>query len=152
MAVLEIINYFNLDSLNDTDSAGAGPATQTDKVAPWTIDTLTILGELHKVKKVSLANATALTIWNQADDNPVDWQYLWLKVDQPTVYLQLIGATSNVKLVLTNDIPFVWTNDQLLCAVNTTPMAAAPTLEDIASVVIYNNSGNTVNIIGAFIN
>ncbi len=151
-ATLDIINYFKLDSLNNTDEAGAGPTTQTDPTSPWTVDTLTILGDLHKVKKTSLANATALTIWDEDDDTPSDWQYFWISVDQDTVYLQFVGQTSNVKLLLSKNVPFVWTNDQLLCAVAVTAMAAAPTLEDIDSCVLYNNSGNTVNIKAFFIN
>lgn len=145
---LTITNNLTFETEGETLTAKAGPATVEDITEPYEITGLTMNGTGHKVV-ASLATATGLTIWDEDDDSPANWQYCHIRTDQ-NVYVQLIGQTSQVSFLVTAHIPYTLTNDQMLAAANTTALAAEPTLEDIDSVRIWNQSGSTVKIVAVF--
>lgn len=147
MAVdLEISNSFLFEPQGRSLTGKQGAATDTVE----TPEIVSVTGAIHNVIG-SLATASGQTIWDEDDDVPADWNYLYFWADQDC-YLQLIGQTSQVSLPVKALVPHTQYGDQLLAAVNTTPLAAAPALEDIDSVRIWNQSGSTMNFHVAIIN
>ncbi len=144
-ATLEILNSFAMDSQGRTIDGKQGETTDTaDTAFEVTVD-----GKVHKVVG-SLGTGAGVTIWDEDDDAPADWDYMHIWVDQDC-YLQLIGQTSQVSIPLKAKVPHTQYGDQILAAANTTPLAAAPTLEDIDSVRLWNESGTTMNYDANFI-
>ena len=72
MATLSITNNFSLDSQGvvDTGKQGASTSAFTD---PFDI---TVTGTIHRVKGV-LATASVVTVYDDDNDVPADWDYLW---------------------------------------------------------------------------
>mgnify|MGYP001569343244 CR=1 FL=1 len=122
---------------------GLSTDTATDPVE------ITIDGDAHAVPG-TLATATAVTIYDDDNDVPIDFDYMfiWTSVD---MYLQIIGATGNVVFHLLAEVPFVLSYDDFLAVGNTTPLSgAAPTTEDIDSIVLQNNSGGSGKYLAIF--
>lgn len=148
MATLNIVNSFSLLSqgLYKYGKQGAPDDTITTAYG------ITVTGTTHYVVG-SLATATAVTVYDDDDDTPADWDYLYYWADQIT-YIQIIGSGSNVVFKVAAYQPFALPGyDSMLAAANTTPITggAEPSLTDIDSVVLGNYSGNTANFVFAVI-
>lgn len=139
MASLFITDTFEIEVLGTTYSGQQGDA---DNGSGSPVE-VTVTGLVQR-NTGSLATATARTIWDEDADNPVDFDYLWFKSDQ-ACYVQLIGSSTNYVVPVAADVP-VRLPGQFLAAANTTPISgSAPSLESVDSIVIQNNSGNTMN-------
>lgn len=91
----------------------------------------------------TLATATAVKIYDDDTHTPTSFlaMHLWTSVD---MYVQVIGATSNVIFPVEAEVPFMLSSSLMLAAANTTPLSgSAPSTEDIDSIVIQNNSGGS---------
>lgn len=142
MATLEIVNNFSLAAQGVTAAGKQGAADDNFADAFQ----VTVSGVWHMLVG-SLATATVVTAYDDDDDVPADWDYLYYWADQIT-YVQLVGSASNVIFKVAAKQPFVLPGyDSLLAAANTTPIAggAEPALTDIDQVVLGNYSGNTAN-------
>lgn len=142
MATLNLWNYFEMSSQGIVKAGKQGLAAD----APGDGLAVTVTGTAHHVTG-SLATATAVTVWDDDDDAPADWDYLFFWADQD-LYIQLIGSGSNVVFKIEATQPFVLPGfDTLLAAASTTAITGGtePTLTDIDSVVLGNYSGSTAN-------
>src|SRR5262245_13014743 len=101
MATLSIINSFELDSLGliDFGKQGLAASAITDEYD------ISVTGTIHRVKGV-LATATVVTVYDDDNDVPIDWDYLFFWCDV-TMYLQLIGSAGNVTHKVAAYQPFV---------------------------------------------
>jgi hypothetical protein len=140
-ATLSIINNFSLDSQGVPKSGKQG--TSTD--APTTAFEITVTGTAHHVTG-TLATATIATVWDDDDDLPADWDYLFYWADQDT-YIQVIGPSMSVVFKVLAKVPFTLTYDGLTAAASATAIAgnSEPTPSDIDSIVIGNYSGTAAN-------
>lgn len=145
MATLDTINSMSLTTNGSPHAVHQGNASNPATTPLQT----TVSGAVHSVDINAMANDSEITLWDEDDDTPANWDHLWIKVDQGagdnTVVLQIIGQTTNVTIPLYANKPFTWDGDQLLAAANTTAISAQPTLEDIDSIVLGNYSGTTLN-------
>src|SRR3990167_5528841 len=141
MATLSIINNLSLPTQGNTFTGKQGLAANGFSTAL----TITVTGTVHSVVG-SLATATVVTVYDDDNDVPADWDYLyfWADVD---MYIQIIGSTTNVIFKVLAKVPFTLTYDSMLAAADTTIITGGtePTLTDIDSVVIGNYSGGTGN-------
>jgi len=148
MATLSILSNFSLPSqgLTVQGKQGAAADALTDELD------ITVSGTYHLVLG-TLATATVRTVFDDDDDVPADWDYLYLWADQDC-YIQLVGATGNAVFKVEATVPF-WLPgfDAVLAVANTTIITGGsePSLEDIDSVVIGNYSGTTLNFFFAVI-
>lgn len=145
---LQIVNNFDLLSNGLHKYGKQGSAD--DALA--TAMLISVNGTCHYVAG-SLTTATVVTVFDDDDDVPADWVYLYYWADQIT-YIQLIGSGSNAILKLAAEQPIAFGGyDSILCAANTTPITGVsePSLTDIDSVVLGNYSGNTANYVFAVI-
>ena len=161
MAVsLKIINNFVLATQSGVSLTGKqGNATDaiTDQFDFAT--TATITGLAHYCPG-QLATATVVTIYDDDDDKPVDFNYLYFWADQD-MYIQIIGSTGNAVFKVAAKVPFVLSHPGtvagsqcgIVAVANTTPITGGtePTLTDIDSIVLGNYSGTTANFIFAVI-
>jgi hypothetical protein len=149
MATLSIINTFSLDSNGQIVGGKQGSA---DDLATTPFD-ITVTGTGHYIP-FSLLTATVVTIYDDDDDVPANWNYLWLWSDQ-NLYIQIIGSATNVILPVLAKTPFnlapITAGLGMLAAANTTAITGGtePTLTDIDSVVLGNYSGTTA--VGLFV-
>ncbi len=157
---LKIVNSFALTTpsgLTVTGKQGSADDAITDEFDLAT--TMTITGTAHYVPG-QLATATAVTVYDDDDDKPVDFNYLYFWADQD-MYIQIIGSTGNAQFKIAAKCPFVLahpgtvaaTQCGIVAVANTTPITggAEPTLTDIDSIVLGNYSGTTANYIFAVI-
>jgi hypothetical protein len=138
---LSITTQFELESLGRTIRGKQGEST-----AAWdTPFEISVTGTIHEMIG-SLATATVVTVYDDDNDAPTDWDYLWYWADQDS-YIQLVGSGTNVILKVEQYVPFVLSFDSLLAAADTTIITGGsePSLTDIDSVVIGNYSGNTMS-------
>lgn len=147
-AVLKVINNFvmELNGITYTGKQGDAADDATD-----TMDS-TVNGQIHAVA-TQLATGAAVTVWDEDDDVPVNFQYLFIWSDK-AIYVQLIGQTSYAIVHVAAGQPFVLPGyDELKVAVSTTPLSGTePVMEDIDSIVIQNNSGDSCNYLVAVVN
>lgn len=142
MATLEIVNNFSLAAQGVTAAGKQGSADDNFADA----FEVTVSGTYHKLVG-SLATAAVAVVYDDDDDFPADWDYLYYWADQVS-YVQLVGSGSNVVFKVAAKQPFVLPGyDSLLAAANTTAITGGsePTLTDIDQVVVGNYSGNTMN-------
>lgn len=148
MATLSITNNLELSSQGITTDAKQGLTTST-LAEPYDI---TVTGTVHKVIG-SLATAAVTTVYDDDNDTPADWDYLYFWADQ-ICYIQIIGSGSNAIFKIAPYQPFVLPGyDVILAAADTTAITggAEPSGTDIDSIVIGNYSGNTMNYVFAVI-
>jgi hypothetical protein len=138
-ATLEIINNYSVETFGRTYRGHQGDADQDFDEAVE----VTITGHVHEAIGL-LGTGAGRTLWDDDDDNPTGFEYLYFTADQ-TVYVQLIGATTHAIVEVEADVPFTMRKDTILGAANTTALAAAPSMEEIDSVRIWNQSGNDCN-------
>lgn len=139
MSTLSIINSIDV-TINGKPVQG-WQGTDEDAIATDPFD-ITVGDEAH-VQDFSLATATALKVWDDDTHKPSTIIIFHIVADQ-NIYVQVIGATSNIIFAVTAGCPFTFTGNTMLAAANTTAMSgSAPTLEEIDSIVIQNNSGTT---------
>lgn len=147
-ATLKIINNFEITTQGVTYTGKQGLAADSaDEAFEVTVD-----GTVHHVTG-SLATATVVTVYDDDNDVPIDWEYLFFWADQDC-YIQLIGAATNVIFKIEAKEPFVLPGfDSLLAAADTTAITGGsePSVADIDSIVIGNYSGNTMNYVFAVI-
>lgn len=95
----------------------------------------------------TLATATVITMYDDDNDLPADWDYLFFWADA-ICYLQLIGSAGNVTHRIAAGQPFVLPGyDSILPAASTTLITGGsePTMEDIDSIALGNYTGSTLN-------
>lgn len=148
MATLEIINNFSLDSNGRIKTGKQGAAA--DGFSEEFPLAATIAGTCHFIEGL-LSTAAVLTVFDDDDDVPADWDYLYFWADQD-MYIQLI-STTNVIFKCQAKVPFTLSYDSLLAAANATAITGGtePTLVDIDSVVLGNYSGTPANFLFALI-
>lgn len=107
-------------------------------------------GDAHAVP-FTLATATALTIWDDDDDKPADFDFLFFVADQD-MFLQVINSATSFTVPVKAGVPFILApktdglTAKALGAASTTPMSGtSPSVTEIDSVVIQNNSGSTAH-------
>lgn len=101
-----------------------------------------ITGNAHVVPG-TLATAAVATVYDDDDDVPADWDYLffWAAAD---MYIQIIGPTMHAIFKVESFLPFVLPGfDSMVAAANSTAITGGtePTMSDIDSIVIGNYSG-----------
>lgn len=148
MATLKIINNFELTSLGVSKYGKQGAAADgmTDEME------YTVTGTSHIITG-SLATATVVTVYDDDDDTPADFDYLYFWADQD-LYIQIIGSGTNVIFKIEATLPFVLPGfDTILAAANTTIITGGtePTMTDIDSIVLGNYSGNSASYLFAVI-
>jgi len=141
MATLNILNSFSLETQGRTLEGKQGSydaATDTPMAVTVTGTNHTVIG--------TLATATVVTVYDDDNDAPTDFDYLYYWADQDS-YIQLIGSGTNVIFKVLAKVPFTITYDSLLAAADTTIITGGtePTLTDIDSIVIGNYSGTSMN-------
>lgn len=145
---LSIVNNFSLEANGRTITGKQGAATENfDTALEVDVD-----GTAHDVIG-SLATATVVTVYDDDNDVPIDWDYAFFWGDQD-FYIQIIGSGTNVIHKVEAYQPFVLPGfDSMLAAADTTIITggAEPTLTDIDSIVIGNYSGETLNYQATFI-
>lgn len=146
---LSITNNFEV-TINGTTYTGKQGAVGSNFDTSYDI---TVDGAIH-ISSNPLATATVVTAYDDDDDKPVDFNFIffWSDVD---MYIQLIGSGTNVIFKQRAFFPFTLGHSgtvagsmgALLAAANTTIMSggAEPSLTDIDSIVIGNYSGGTGN-------
>lgn len=149
MPTLYIQNNFSLNSQGNVKSGKQGDILSSvlDPLA------VTVVGQTHSVTG-ALATASAVTVYDDDDDVPADWVYLYFWADQDC-YLQLIVAGASCVFKVKALQPFVLPGfDAILPAASATPIAggAEPVPLDIDSVVIGNYSGSTLNYVFSVVN
>lgn len=147
MATLNVSNFFTISAKGNTLTGKHGETTD----ATTTPFAITVTGNVHYIPG-QLSTASIVTVFDDDDDVPVDWDYffLWASYD---LYVQIIGSGSNVILKCLAKVPFTLSYDSMLAAANTTAIAGGsePSLTDIDSIVLGNYSGNTADFLAAFV-
>ncbi len=147
-ATLSVVNYFELVTQGLTFSGKQGlPAS-----LPSDVFDITVTGTCHPIMG-TLATAGAVTVYDDDDDVPTGFDYLFFWSDQ-ICYLQLITASGSVVHRVAAYTPFVLPGyGTVLANTSTTPIAggAEPATVDIDSVVIGNYSGTSMNYFFAVI-
>lgn len=148
MATLSIVNSFSLNSFGLVEEgkqglAASGIADEYD---------ITVTGTVHRLKG-QLATATVVTLYDDDNDVPVDWDYgfIWTT---GTAYVQVVGSATNFTIKIAAYQPFVIPGfDSILAAADTTIITGGsePSVTDIDSVVLGNYSGSTIDFLAAFI-
>lgn len=141
-ATLSIINNFTVSSQGIAKSGKQGTYSDSFNEA---FD-ITVAGSVHQVTGV-LATATVATVYDDDDDVPADWDYLFYWADQDS-YIQIIGPTMSVVFKVAAKQPFVLPGfDSLTAAASATAITGGsePAPSDIDSVVIGNYSGSSMN-------
>ena len=148
MATLSILNNFSLPTMGNTQTGKQGAATAGFSTA---LD-ITVTGTVHRVEG-QLATATVVTVYDDDDDVPADWDYLYYWADQIS-YIQIIGPTMHVVFKIAATQPFVLPGfDSLTAAANATAITGGsePSPSDIDSIVLGNYSGTTMNFVFAVV-
>ena len=148
MATLNILSNFEITA-QGLDHAGKQGAAADSLLTPFAVS---VDGYIHKVVG-TLATAAVVTVYDDDNDAPADWDYLFLWADQDC-YIQVIGSGTNVIFKVEAKVPF-WLPgfDTILAAADTTAITggAEPSLTDIDSIVIGNYSGSAMNYVFAVI-
>lgn len=142
VANLYITTGFSLFSQGNLKSIrqGAVASSPNDPLA------VVVTGNVHFVTG-SLATAAVATVYDDDDDLPADWDYLYFWADQ-TLYVQVIAGATSCVFKVQALVPFTLPGfDSILPAASATPISGVlePTLTDIDSVVIGNYSGVAAN-------
>lgn len=148
MATLSIVNNFELTAQGLEITGKQGAAVDSFAEA---LD-ITVTGTIHHVVG-RLATAAVVTVYDDDDDVPADWDYLYYWADQDS-YIQIIGPTMNVIFKIEATQPFVLPGfDSMNAAANATAITGGtePTMSDIDSIVLGNYSGETMNYLFAVI-
>lgn len=148
MATLELKSNFSIETQGITYTGKQGAST----LAVGDPLEITVSGTIHDVLS-SLNTATVVTVYDDDNDVPADWDYAFYWADQDS-YIQIIGSGSNAIFKVEAYVPF-WISgfDAILAAADTTIITggAEPSLTDIDSIVIGNYSGSTMNFLFALI-
>jgi len=150
MATLSIINNFSLDSNGRTKTGKQGTSTDDLRDA----FAITVTGTCHFVEG-TLAADTVVTVYDDDNDVPANWDYLYYWADQIS-YIQIIAAASNAIFKIAAKQPFVLPGyDSMLAAGDTTIITGGsqPSIANtIDSIVIGNYvTATTMNYLFAVI-
>ena len=144
---LDILCNFTLTVRGKTISFWQGTSVDDLVTTPFTVS---VDGPSHATP-FTLATATARTLWDDDDDFPADFDFLFYVADQNT-FLQVIASATSFTVPVLAGVPFILApkTDSLtakcLGAATTTAMSGtAPSVTEIDSVVCQNNSGETTN-------
>ena len=148
MAVdLNILCNFDMTVRGVTISARQGTDANAATTDPFVVS---VTGDAQSVP-FTLATATALTIWDDDDDKPSDFDFLFFVADQ-NMFIQIIASATSVVFPVLAGVPFILApktdalTAKMLGAATTTPISgSAPSVTEIDSVVIQNNSGETAH-------
>ena len=148
-STLAILNNFVLttDGSEFFGKQGAITDAITDEYESLSVD-----GLIHMVKG-SLATAAVVTVYDDDNDVPADFDYAFIWADQ-TYYVQVIASATNYIVKCAAKVPYVISGfDSVLAAADTTAITGGsePSVTDIDSVVIGNYSGSTMKYVCAFI-
>lgn len=149
MPTLYIQNNFSLLSQGNVKSAHQG-AIDSSALDPLAIS---VTGTVHHVTG-TLATASVVTVYDDDDDLPADWVYLYFWADQDC-YLQVIVAGLSCVFKVKALQPFVLPGfDSILPIASAVPITGGvePAVVDIDSVVIGNYTLVTMNYVFAVIN
>lgn len=143
---LKVTNYFEIEVRGKTYSFWQG--TDSDRLATESFDT-EVDGDVHCMSG-QLATAAAVTLWDDDDDKPADFDFMWFKASE-NCFLQVINSATQWSVPILAGIPFTLQpkTDALtaksLAAANTTALSGtAPAVTEIDSIVLENNSGDTL--------
>jgi hypothetical protein len=95
-----------------------------------------------------LAVDTTMTLWDDDNDNPLDFDFMFIWADQ-NCFIQVINSATSFSVPHLAKVPFILApkTDGLtaksLGEASTTPMAAAPSVTEIDSVCIRHNIAST---------
>lgn len=144
MATLSIISNFEIAVRGKTTSAWQG--TSEDALQTTAFD-VTVDGNVHG-GPFTLETATARTVWDDDDDAPTDFDFLYY-VASVNTFIQIICSATSFTIPVLAGVPFILApkTDSLtakaLGAATTTAMSgSSPSVTEIDSVVIQNNSGS----------
>ncbi len=148
MAVdLDILANFTMTIRGVTITGRQGTDSDAATTDPFTVS---VDGDSHQ-EAFTLATATAMTIWDDDDDKPADFDFLFFVADQD-MFLQVIASATSFIVPILAGVPFILapkTDDltaKCLGAASTTPMSGSvPSVTEIDSIVIQNNSGSTAH-------
>ncbi len=146
-ATLKILNNFEITAQGVTYAGKQGAAA--DDVAEAYEASVT--GLVHELVG-QLATAAVETVY-ESDDPPASFAYAFAWADQ-TFYVQVIGSGSNAIFKVAAYQPFVIPGfGKVLGAASTTAITGGsePAVTDVASVLLGNYSGNTMNYVFAAI-
>jgi hypothetical protein len=141
VATLSIFNRFTMELLGVEHSGKQGSAESE----PEDSYDITVDGT-YQGQSGTLATNLVRGLWDEDEDNPTGFDYLFFWADQDC-YLQLIGQATNVILKIEANVPFTLSSDQMLAAANTTGMSAgvAPSVEAIDAIYLSNLSGENLD-------
>lgn len=144
MATLNIKNSFSITINGKVIEGWQGTSVSNDADDVFGV----VVSGYGNHQPSTLADATARTLWDDDEDYPADFDYFFLVADQD-LDLQIIAATLNVELPIKAGIPFVLGYDDILAAINTTPIVAdsTPAYEEIDSLRINNRSNAVANYV-----
>jgi hypothetical protein len=145
MAVdLNLLCNFEMTIRGITFSGMQGLGDGAAVTAPFAVS---VDGDSHAVP-FTLATAAALTVWDDDDDKPSDFDFLFFVADQD-MFIQVICSATSFTVPVAAGVPFILApktdglTAKALGAASTTPMSgSAPSVTEIDSIVIQNNSGN----------
>ncbi len=147
-ATINIIDNFSveIDGITYSGKQGEAADSATDEYG------ISITGDAHVVP-FTLATATAHTIFDDDDDFPIDFSFMFIWCDQD-IYIQVIGSATCFTVKQLAKVPFKLTYDSILAAANTTPITGGsePAVTDVDSVVLGNYSGTSARGLAAFFN
>lgn len=97
----------------------------------------------------TLATATALTVWDDDVNKPADFDFFFFVATQ-NMFVQIIASATSFTVPVLAGVPFILApktdalTAKVLGAASTTAMSgSAPSVTEVDSIVIQNNSGNT---------
>lgn len=147
MAVdLNITSYFEISIRGRTISMFQNAVDATSEASNPFV--LSVDGVVHS-GDWSLDTATARTIWDDDDDSPTDFDFFFFVATQ-NMFVQVIMSATHFIVPVLAKVPFILApkTDALtakaLGAASTTAISgSAPSVTEIDSIVIQNNSGYT---------
>lgn len=144
---LDILCNFTVTVRGKTISFWQGTSADDLVTTPFTVS---VDGPAHG-GPFTLATATARTVWDDDDDAPTDFDFMFFVADQ-NMFIQIIASATHVVFPVLAGVPFILApktdglTAKMLGAASTTALSgSAPSVTEIDSIVIQNNSGETAN-------
>ena len=147
MAVdLSLIANFSL-TVGGTTIQGMQGIREGDET-PTTPFIVSVDGDAETMQH-TLTTDTAVTVWDDDDDKPVDFDVAFFVADV-NMFIQVIASATSFTVPVLAGVPFILApktdalTAKVLGAGTTTPMSgSAPSVTEVDSIVVQNNSGGT---------